>query len=334
MVEGHERQFLVVALILGPYLPSGRFEDVDGVTIQRLSDDQITALPQRRGITGSVGGDQFFSVRAWFMQVNARHALLVPVTALDAKQAQHRAETDVLPDLIAALHTLGSTPYRVELLQIEDPSDPEVARWTPMHRMGKFGPVWIDPLTSRRRDVFQRRRRLIPTDETASAAAHHLRLAVALDHLPDSSGAAEQAAVLRYYMCIERIVQRLTASTRRQRRAEIEKERQTSASALALELPTLVPRRQAEAIEEAGRALRRNDLRFADLEVREGARVLEIENDAIDEAARLADFRGKHLGHSGLAPMDEVHAWLAGPENRAFRLAALFLGRYLDQLPG
>lgn len=328
------RQFYVIALILGPYLPAeGRRLELDGVTILHLPAEDIQGLPSQRGITGIMAADQFFHVRSPFIQVNSRWALIIPVSALDRNAAQKHAEREVLPDLLAALHTLGGTPYRVEILRVEDPIDPDAARWTPTQSMGMGGPVWVDPLTSRRRETLRRRRRLLSSDTTAAAAAEHLRLGVTLDDYPDPSGAAAQAALLRYYMCIERIVQAITASTRRRRRHELDAERERVAAALAKGLATLDPAEQVASIETACREMRREDLRFADLEVREGARELGINHDATDEAARLAVFRGKHLGHSSLAPMEEVEGWLAGPENRAFRLAASFLGSYLDQLP-
>jgi len=268
------------------------------------------------------------------MQVNSRWAVFVTVMAANANEAQDHAEGDVMPNLVAALHTLGGTPYRTEVLRVEDPSDPEVGRWTPMQWQGRGGPVLVEPLTSRRRELFRRRRRLLATDTTGAAAAEHLRLGVTLNDFPDPSGGTAQAALFRYYLCIERIVQALTSASRRARRAEFDADRERIAAQVSNGLASLSSSEKVAAIEEASRELRRSDLRYADLEVREGARVLGLDPEDVEEAARLSDFRGKHLGHSSLAPRAEVADWLEGPRNRAFRLAALVLGRYLDRLPG
>jgi len=191
----------------------------------------------------------------------------------------------------------------------------------------------VEPLTSKRRASLQRRFHALATDETATAAAGHLRRGVTLGDLPDSTGATAQAALLRYYMTIERIAQAVTSATRRERKGAIDRERERIASELSEVLGTLPPPKQVAAIEEAGRSLRRAELRYAEIEVREAARTLGLADAIADSAAKFAGFRGKYLGHSSQAPNDQVMQWLAGPENRAFGLATAYLAGYLDRLP-
>lgn len=333
-VPSSPRRFLVVALILGPYLPDRLVEGADGVRFGPISEEAAASLPKERGVVGSVyDKDQLYNVRAPYMQVNSSRALFITVDATDANAAQERAKTAVLPDLIAALHTLGNTPYRVELVRVLDQADKDSARATPLLDMGSFGYVSVEPLTARRRQTLWRRRAAIGADATATAAAYHLRLGVTLGDYPDTTGvAAAAAAVLRYNLCIERIVQAVTAEHRKERRGELDGAKSDLADKFVAQIAERSGADAVAAIEAAARELRAVDLRFADLEIREAASILDVDQATTDEAVRLNEFRAKHLAHSSVPPEELVRAWIAGPDNRAFRTAAKLLGAYLDRL--
>lgn len=327
------RTFQVVASVLGPYLPQRAIREFDDVVIAPFSESALLALRGARGVIGSVTDDntpQLYSVRAPYMQVTSKWGLWISAVARSANEGQEWVESQVLPDLIAALHTLGGAPYRVEIVKVLDPNHPESERVTPLQPTGVFGYVWVDPLTSRRRDAFRRRRQAIGSDQTGAAAAQHLRDAVALGDTPDRTGAAAAAAVLRYYLCVERIVQEVARGARMTGRRAFERRRAEAGTRLAREIATQSGSRAAAAIESATRELRAIDLRLADLELSAAAVVLRLEPEIVDEAKKLYAFRSKHLAHSGLPDAHGVAAWTAGPENRAFRVAAIFLGAYLD----
>ncbi len=327
------RRFQVMALVLGPYLPRRLIEGEGGVRFGPLSPEAVASLPTQRGIVGSAYDQQLYSVRAPYTQVNSAWGFVIDIEATDSSMAQERVENFLLPDLMSALQTLGDAPYRAEVVRVLDPSDDASARTTPLLDVGSFGYVRVEPLTARRREVLWRRRTAIGADATATAAAFHLRLAVALADYPDATGVATAAAaVLRYYLCIERIVQAVAGTRRRERRAEFEGAQSAVANQFAGEIAALSGTKAVAAIEKAARELRAVDLRFADLEIREAAHILALDDEVTDEAVALQEFRAKHLAHSSVAPAELVRAWIAGPDNRAFRVATRFLGAYLDHI--
>jgi hypothetical protein len=331
--EERERPFYVVGLVLGPYLPKSELTlQPWGVRLFPVDPARVRELPKQRGVLGTMSELQFFHVRATYTQVDAPWVLVIPRIARNAQDAQRSAETDVLPPLLAALHSLAGTPYRIEILRIEDPTDPDVAKWTPMTPVGKGGPVWVDPLTSRRRETLMRRLKHVHLNSTSTAAGEHLRFGVLLADDPGPLEAVGQAALLRFYLCIERISQEVTSKSRRRLRRDLDKDRYRIADELVAALPTLKAAAAVTSIEQAGRDLRRAELGYADLEIREAGRVLGIDQMTIDDAAAFAAFRSRHLGHSSIPPIVDLAWWLEGPYNRAFKLAATYFGSYLDSL--
>lgn len=335
--EGDRGPWIAIGRIIGPALPP------DAVTVGAvrifpaalLGAQTIKRLPKAPFPTPRIsfqeeGTDDVpdqTAVSPPTTIITSRWIFTIALDEGDLDEVEVKAEAE-LRKALSALNLKAKEPYIAEILRFEGESHGyNHSAWVSGHA--------VDEVEALVADDIELANDLLPKlsgSNTASAATQFIRRGVHLSHAATVLHELWPAALLNYFMAIERISEDVTKELRK----EMEMQLSEKTSAVAAELRSqlrdeaLSDEDAVELVREASKKFSRIRFFFADLKVERAGRELGIHPPLVEHAQAFSKFRNQYLGHPRTnIPPEESRRWIR--DAMAFRLSNAFLRAYLQR---
>ncbi|MBO9100332.1 MULTISPECIES: hypothetical protein [unclassified Rhizobium] len=259
-------------------------------------------------------------------EVQSRHRLQIDVEAANADDACDFAQRIADRLLLSLSLSIPGRRYHAELRRLRRAGEQqELSAWSQTASIAMFHEP--DPLIET--DLPDVRVLFATTEKDTVAENAYIHLPTAWQLQVTAGAKPLQRSILQHYvLCVEAIVSGVMTSIRRERGDSIRQDERKFASEFAETLSRRA--NKPEAIRDASTELRNIGLINMLPSIATVASVLQIPDDAKDQAINLYRFRSSNLSHPGRDKPEALKKWLTGgPTVDQFCLADMVARSFL-----
>jgi len=319
--------------VIGDRLPELEPFRIGTAKISRWADPYLADARSRPRLmqhaSGIPWGYQLIPPHVW---VHSDWIIEWQFNAANFQAAENHVKTELVPTALGSLTTFGR--YKIELCRITEVENGKLAE----HVQSFFpldaicGLTEIRPLTANDRTLLEYRHAVLSTDETARQASRYFLSASVAALYARSDPFVGIAPLMGFHLCIEAVVSEVGGMANDKRPEDFRRNQAAIVEAMKTGLASATGTRKKvglvfKAKEELDRIAH---ARYRD-QIREAARLIDLEDSVVTKLDAFYKVRNDYLGHPNehLEP-DELLHWLTESED----LARLVLARYIDWRSG